>query len=154
MEAGMRDSGAPVFEPAGEPERARFGDPVLIKPRLGQGAFRIAVTDAYRRECAISGGRVLPALEAAHIKPYSAGGIHDVSNGILLRTDIHRVFDSGYATFDPDLRFVVSDRVKSDFNNGNEYLRLHGSKLIPPANPRLAPSRESLEWHNTNRFLG
>lgn len=154
MEAGMRDAAASVFEPAAESERARFGDPVLIKPRLGQGAFRIAVTDAYRRQCAISGGRVLPALEAAHIKPYRAGGKHDVSNGILLRTDIHRVFDSGYATFDHDLRFVVSDRVKSDFNNGNEYLRLQGSRLILPANPHFAPSREALEWHNNNCFLG
>jgi putative restriction endonuclease len=84
MEAGLREANAPVFEPVAEPERARFGDPVLIKPRLGQGAFRIAVTDAYQRQCAISGGRVLPALEAAHIKPYREGGKHDIRNGILL----------------------------------------------------------------------
>ncbi len=154
MEAGLRQPGAPVFEPVAEPERTRFGDPVLIKPRLGQGAFRIAVTDAYSRQCAVTGGRVLPALEAAHIKPYSAGGEHNVSNGILLRTDIHRVFDSGYATIDPDLRFVVSDRVKTDFNNGSEYRRLHGSKLIAPAMPQFAPSREALEWHNNHCFLG
>jgi putative restriction endonuclease len=40
---------------------ARFGEPHLIWPRLGQGAFRLAVTDAYGRECAVTGGRVLPA---------------------------------------------------------------------------------------------
>jgi putative restriction endonuclease len=136
------------------PERARFGEPVLIKPRLGQGAFRIAVTDAYGRQCAVSGGKVLPALEAAHIKPYREGGSHDVSNGILMRTDIHRVFDAGYATIDPDFRFVVSNRVKSEFNNGNEYLRLHGSKLILPAKNQFAPNREALEWHNRYCFLG
>lgn len=156
MDAGLGEPGAPVFEPAAEPERARFGEPVLIKPRLGQGAFRITVTDAYQRECAISRGRVLPALEAAHIKPYSLGGKHDVRNGILLRTDIHRVFDSGYATIDasgPGFRFVVSDRVKLDFDNGNEYLRLHGSVLKLPSNPRFAPSREAIRWHNDNRFL-
>lgn len=154
IEAGLGETGSSIFEPAGEPERARFGEPVLIKPRLGQGAFRIAVTDAYARQCAVSGGKVLPALEAAHIKPYGSGGSHDVRNGILLRTDIHRVFDAGYATVDTDLRFVVSDRVKSDFNNGNEYLRLHGSKLIPPVKAEFAPNRDALEWHNNNCFLG
>lgn len=154
FQAGLRERVALASEPAAEPETARYGDPMLIKPRLGQGAFRIAVTEAYKRQCAISGGRVLPALEAAHIKPYREGGRHDISNGVLLRTDIHRVFDSGYATIDPELRFVVSDRVKSDFNNGNEYLRLHGSKLILPAKPQFAPSREALEWHNRNCFLG
>lgn len=156
MEAGLRQPVAPVLEPAAGLESARFGEPVLIKPRLGQGAFRIAVTDAYRRQCAISGGRVLPALEAAHIKPYGAGGTHDVNNGILLRTDIHRVFDTGYATIDAsgsDLRFIVSGRVKSDFNNGHEYLRLHGSPLMTPTSPQFAPSREAVEWHNKNCFL-
>jgi putative restriction endonuclease len=154
FESGLMEPLYAAYEPTAEPERARFGEPVLIKPRLGQGAFRIAVTDAYGRQCAVSGGKVLPALEAAHIKPYGEGGRHDVSNGILMRTDIHRVFDSGYATIDPDFRFVVSNRVKSDFNNGNEYLRLHGSTLILPAKRQFAPSREALEWHNSNCFLG
>lgn len=73
----------------------RFAEPHLIRPRLGQGAFRLAVTDAYNRECAITGGRVLPALDAAHIQSYSSGGEHAVSNGLLLRRDIHSVFDAG-----------------------------------------------------------
>jgi putative restriction endonuclease len=64
------------------------------------------------------------------------------------------VFDAGYATIDPDFRFVVSNRVKSEFNNGNEYLRLHGSKLILPAKNQFAPNREALEWHNRYCFLG
>src|SRR5262245_19900527 len=59
----------------------RFGSPTLITPRLGQGAFRIAVTEAYRRQCAVSGGKVLPALDAAHIRPYAEGGLHKKSNG-------------------------------------------------------------------------
>jgi putative restriction endonuclease len=96
---------------------ARYGEPQLIRPRLGQGAFRLAVTDAYDRECAITGGRVLPALDAAHIQSYSSGGEHDVSNGVLLRRDIHSVFDAGYLTFDQNLRVVVSDRVRTEFNN-------------------------------------
>jgi putative restriction endonuclease len=56
--------------------QARFGPPTLIVPRLGQGAFRIAVTEAYGRQCAVTDGKVLPALDAAHIKPYGEGGEH------------------------------------------------------------------------------
>ena len=141
-------------EPAGHGPVARYGEPAPVKPRLGQGAFRISVMDAYGRACAVSGGRVLPALEAAHIRPYADGGPHDVSNGILMRRDIHSVFDAGYVTIDLDLRFVVSERVKSDFNNGSEYRRLHGARLAVPARPGWAPSREALAWHNGERFLG
>ena len=130
----------------------RFGEPHLIRPRLGQGAFRLAVTDAYSRECAITGGRVLPALDAAHIQAYGSGGEHSVSNGLLLRRDIHSVFDAGYLTFDEDLRVVVSDRVRTEFNNGNEYRRLQGQKLRLPPNPSYHPDPARLEWHRENRF--
>lgn len=132
----------------------RFGEPTLIKPRLGQGAFRIAVIDAYNRACAVSGGKVLPALEAAHIRPYAEGGTHNVSNGILLRRDIHSVFDAGYVTIDRNLRFVVSDRVKTDFNNGNEYRRLHGGTISVPSSPQYQPDEAALQWHNEQVFLG
>jgi putative restriction endonuclease len=60
---------------------ARYGNPTLITPRLGQGAFRIAVTEAYGRQCAVSDGKVLPALDAAHIRPYAEGGMHTKSTG-------------------------------------------------------------------------
>jgi putative restriction endonuclease len=130
----------------------RYGEPRLIPPRLGQGAFRLAVTEAYRRECAITGGRVLPALEAAHIQSYSSGGEHEVSNGLLLRRDIHSVFDAGYLTFDEDLRVVVSERVRTEFNNGNEYRRLQGQELRLPSNPKYHPDPARLQWHRENRF--
>lgn len=126
---------------------SRFGQPKLITPRLGQGAFRLAVTDAYHRQCAVSGGRVLPALEAAHIRAYGDGGEHSVSNGLLLRRDIHSVFDAGYVTFDSELRMVVSDRVRTEFNNGNEYRRLHGLRLPLPAFETARPNLEHLRWH-------
>jgi putative restriction endonuclease len=132
----------------------RYGEPQIVRPRLGQGAFRIAVTDAYKRQCAISGGRVLPALDAAHIRSYSEGGLHEVSNGLLLRRDIHCVFDAGYATIDEGMRWVVSDRVRTDFNNGNEYRRLHGHKLSIPDLIAAQPDAEQLRWHRDNKFLG
>ncbi len=154
MDAASRVGPAGVFEGGVAPPLERYGAPSIIRPRLGQGAFRIAVTDAYRRACAVSGGRVLPALEAAHIRPYAEGGAHDISNGLLLRRDIHSVFDAGYVTIDPDLRFVVSDRVKTDFNNGNEYRQRHGTRLHIPPEADWAPSAEALEWHRNNKFLG
>ena len=135
-------------------EQARFGEPTLIVPRLGQGAFRISVTDAYGRACAVSGGKVLPALDAAHIRPYALGGTHSVSNGILLRRDIHSVFDAGYVTIDQSHRFVVSARVKTDFNNGEEYRRMHGTRLTLPSHPSNRPEQTALAWHNENIFLG
>ena len=96
----------------------------------------------------------MPALDAAHIKPYGEGGGHEVSNGLLLRRDIHSVFDAGYVTIDRELKFVVSDRVKTDFNNGNEYRRLHGTTVSVPALPKFRPNQNLLRWHNENVFLG
>jgi putative restriction endonuclease len=136
-----------------EPQ-VRYGEPALVKPRLGQGAFRVAVADAYHRTCAVSGGKVLPALDAAHIRPFALGGTHKLSNGILFRRDIYSVFDAGYVTIDDQYRFVVSERVKTDFNNGNEYRRLHGTPLSMPVTPLDRPDREALRWHNENVFRG
>jgi putative restriction endonuclease len=144
---------APVASELSEVHQARYGTPTLIAPRLGQGAFRVAVTEAYGRQCAVTDGKVLPALDAAHIKPYGEGGYHVKSNGILLRKDIHCVFDAGYATVDKDYRFVVSKKVKEVFNNGEEYLRLHGKNLRLPSKKSEWPNPEYLLWHNDNRFI-
>lgn len=143
---------APILTGLSEGSR-RYGEPGLTKPRLGQGAFRVAVLEAYDRKCAFTGGKVLPALEAAHIRPYAAGGSHEKSNGVFLRRDIHSVFDAGYLTIDTDQKIVVSGKVKDVFNNGEEYRRLHGLKMAPPANPADHPSHEALRWHNDRVFV-
>jgi putative restriction endonuclease len=70
-----------------EPTDAGWGAPALVKPRLGQSAFRVLVTDAYQRKCAMTGESTLVALEAAHIVPHAKEGKHDVQNGLLLRAD-------------------------------------------------------------------
>jgi putative restriction endonuclease len=134
-------------------EQARFGPPALIAPRLGQGAFRVAVMEAYGRQCAITNGKVLPALDAAHIKPYGEGGLHTKSNGILLRKDIHSVFDAGYVTIKDDFTFSVSKKVKEVFNNGEEYLRLQGSPVRRPDRREDWPDIDLLRWHNKDRYL-
>jgi putative restriction endonuclease len=137
-----------------EEERARYGKETVIRPRLGQGSFRILVTDAYRRACAISGEHSLPALEAAHIKPFNEEGPHRVDNGLLLRSDIHRLFDRFYITVTPEYRIEVSHRLREEFKNGRSYYLYQGKHLENlPVIQEEKPSRELLQWHN-DRFRG
>lgn len=133
---------------------ARFGEPVLIRPRLGQGAFRVLVTDAYSRRCTVTGERVLPVLEAAHIRPYAEVGRHELANGVLMRSDLHRLFDKGYMTVTPELKLVVSRRIREDFENGRDYYALQDRVLRMPKREVDRPDKENLVWHNENRYLG
>ncbi len=127
----------------------------LTKHRLGQGAFRVLVTDAYQRRCAVTGEKTLPVLEAAHIKPYSEEGPHLTSNGILLKSDIHTLFDKGYITIDEHYMVDVGSRLHEDYGNGKDYYRYHGKKLLVlPGNISDQPSIDFLRWHNEHVFLG
>ncbi len=135
-------------------EFPRYGLEYLARARLGQGAFRILVTDAYHRRCAVTGERTLPVLEAAHIKPYSESGPNFVRNGLLLRSDIHKLFDIGYVTISPDMRVIVSDKIKEEYENGREYYAHHGQRLVNlPEIANEQPSTEFLEWHNERVFI-
>jgi putative restriction endonuclease len=124
----------------------------MQKVRLGQGAFRVLVTDSYQRRCAISGERTLPVLQAAHIRPYAQEGPHDIRNGLLLRSDIHTLFDDGYITVTPDYHVEVSKRIREEFENGRDYYRHHGNQLLvlPPRDQQ--PMKEYLHWHNTEVY--
>ncbi len=136
------------------PPGDRFGTPQLVRPRLGQGGFRVSVMDAYGRACAVTTEHSLPVLDAAHIRPYAEHGDHDVRNGLLLRSDIHRLFDRGYVTVTPDRVFKVSPRLRHDYANGKTYYALDGRRILVPGDPRFAPSRDALAWHAEERFLG
>lgn len=145
----------PSAKPAlavGDEEAPRYGAEQLIKPRLGQGIFRLAVTDAYGSACAVTAEHSLPALEAAHIRPFADGGPHEISNGLLLRSDIHRLFDRGYVGVTPDFRFVVSRRLKDDFSNGKSYYPLHEQLISLPLGADERPSPELLRWHMEHLF--
>ena len=145
-------SGASMSGPATGASGPRYGDPVLVRPRLGQGTFRLAVTAAYNRACAVTYEHSLPALEAAHIRPFAEDGVHEVSNGLLLRSDIHRLFDKGYVSVTPEYRFVVSKALREDFENGKSYYPLHGREIWVPKKAGENPSAEMLEWHARERF--
>ena len=132
---------------------------VTAKRRLGQGAFRTLVANAYQRRCAITGERSVPVLQAAHIQSFSDEGPNTVDNGILMRSDMHALFDAGYLTIDYDQRgesrVVFSGRLHEDFGNGKDYSPYHGRRLaVVPDRKNLRPARQYLEWHHENVFLG
>jgi putative restriction endonuclease len=109
--------------------------------------------DAYNRACAVTQEHSLPAIEAAHIHPYAENGPQDVRNGILLRADLHRLFDQGYLTVTTDHRLEVSLRLKADYDNGRTYYPLHGAKLALPKAPHERPTPGFIQWHNEHTYL-
>ena len=82
------------------------------------------------------------------------GGEHEASNDVLLRRDIHSLFDAGYLTIMPNLHFEVSRRIKEEFENGRQYYELHGREIALPDDQRSRPDRVALEWHSGSGFLG
>ena len=141
----------PVPDPEGVGEI--FGAPTLFRPRPGPGAFRVAVTDAYGRRCAVTGEKTLPVLDAAHIRPMTSGGRHALTNGLLFRSDICALFCRGYVTVTPELRFRVSARLRKDWQNGAVYDALDGAEVQVPSVPGSRPAQEALEWHGDEVFL-
>jgi putative restriction endonuclease len=131
---------------------ARYGAAVEVRPRLGQGLFSLAVRDAYRGACAVTGEHSRPVLEAAHILPYGQGGEHRVDNGLLLRSDLHRLYDRGYVTVTPDYVFRVSACLRDEFQNGRSYYGLDGAKIAVPERELWRPKMELLEWHRERVF--
>jgi putative restriction endonuclease len=143
-----------------DPEN-KWGTPILTRPRLHQGGFRAQLFDAYGRRCALTGENTLPALDAAHIVPFAnASGTHEVSNGLLLRADFHRLFDNGLVTVEPTAsaddaayRIRVSPRISELWFNGKAYYRLDGQPLATvPERAEWRPDPDKLRWHNREVF--
>lgn len=142
----------PLMETA---EAARSGETFLTRARLGQGSFRLVVTEAYTRRCAMTGEKTLLVLRAAHIKPYAESGPHSTRNGLLLRSDLHILFDCGSITVNTDLTIEVSRSIKEQFSNGREYYALHSKPLaIIPSASADRPASEFLQWHNSAVYKG
>jgi putative restriction endonuclease len=131
-----------------------YTDPLLQRRRIGQGTFSALIRDIYQRRCAVTQEKALPALEAAHIKPFADVEEHTVSNGILMRSDVHRLFDAGYITVTPGYQVEASRRMKEDFNDGENYRKLHGSRIWVPESELLRPDPAALQWHNEQKFRG
>jgi putative restriction endonuclease len=131
-----------------------WGEPRLVKQRLGQGAFHVLVADTYERRCAVTREKALPVLQAAHIRPVTKHGQHRVDNGLLLRSDIHTLLDKGYLTITPEYRLRVSGRLKKDFDNGEHYYQFKDSVIWTPERTEDKPNKQFLEWHADSVFLG
>jgi putative restriction endonuclease len=76
--------------------------------------------------------------------PYSQEGRHELANGLLLRSDLHTLFDRGYVTVRPDRRLRVRRRIHDDFENGRDYYALDGREIRQPEPPNPSPSKEVL----------
>ncbi len=129
-----------------------FGEARPTRRRMGQEAFKLALLDAYEGRCAITGQRVRPVLEAAHIHPVASGGLHRLDNGLLLRADVHRLFDLGYLSVSPSLELRVSPRLHEDFPDAEEYTALEGEPVTVPRHKADRPSLDALEWHMSKVF--
>lgn len=111
-----------------------------IDRRRGQAKFRSDLLGAYGRQCVITGPCPDEILEAAHIRPYSEGGDFKVSNGLLLRADIHTLFDLWLVAIDPrSMTVVISPRL-----HGTSYAALSGQVLHPPHDPKDSPDTLAL----------
>ncbi|HMS77175.1 HNH endonuclease [Gordonia sp. (in: high G+C Gram-positive bacteria)] len=141
------------YSKAGALSETTHGSPTLTVPRIGQQAFKAVIAETYNHRCAITGDKVRPVLEAAHILPVAAGGIHRIDNGLLLRSDVHTLFDRGYLGVDLRHRLRVSPALREQFGNGDWFYQREGTTIDVPAKRADRPAKEFLEWHNDEVFL-
>ncbi|MEH2004494.1 HNH endonuclease [Nostoc sp.] len=115
----------------------------LVYRRKGQSKFRREVIKAYKGKCAITGYSVDKVLEAAHIIRYLGSETNHPSNGILLRVDIHRLFEKYLLSIHPkNYEVVISPTLC-----GTDYEGLGGKKLLLPDKDRFKPNSIALEQH-------
>jgi hypothetical protein len=111
--------------------------------RQGQGKFRLDLLDAYGSRCAATDYDVSEGLEAAHIRPYRGAHTNETRNGILLRADIHNLFDYGIIGVDPEtIKVVLNQRARE-----SKYAPLHARQLRLPDDQTRHPDRELLLRH-------
>ena len=111
--------------------------------RRGQKKFRDALIAAYGGRCVITGCDATEALEAAHISPYQGEHSHHPQNGLLLRADLHSLFDLGLIAINPaTMKVIISKRLL-----GSQYKHHDGQVIKEPTEPILGPSFEALKEH-------
>ncbi len=139
LHSDLEDDG--LFNPANL-EDAR--DIVLraIVQRRGQQSFRKILLQEYGQKCAITGETCVAVLEAAHIVPYKGLHTNSIRNGILLRADIHTLFDLALIAVDSAYRIQIAPSLKS-----SGYHTFAGRQLALPENPDNYPSKTALAEH-------
>ena len=115
-----------------------------VEQRVGQPEFRAALLRAYNNTCAVTGCTVNEVLQAAHIRPVKNSGSHSLQNGLLLRADIHNLFDRGLLTIDSKYQVILNESIRGS----KIYRTFHGKKLVMiPTRPTDRPSKNLLEEH-------
>ena len=115
----------------------------LIAVRRGQQSFRQGLLRAFDRACCISGSRVEATLEAAHIRPYRGSDSHAPGNGLLLRADLHSLFDLRLITVMP----FGTVRTAPDLR-GSEYEDYDERQIRSSVDPAHKPDAVALTEHN------
>lgn len=110
--------------------------------RQGQGLFRKGLLVLYESKCAISGYTPNAVVDAAHIVPYADGQDHDLGNGLLLRADLHNLFDDGLLRIEPKKLVVELSKELSK----SPYAEMHGMPLRARVDGTF-PSAEALDQH-------
>ena len=91
-----------------------------IEVRQGQPEFRLQLLALYDNRCVISGCETRDALQAAHIKSVSDGGSHDLRNGLILRADLHNLFDRGLITISKSGIVSIDSVITENNSNTNK----------------------------------
>ena len=112
--------------------------------RVGQQKFREELLDIYENRCAITEEHTSSVLQAAHICPYLGSKSNHLQNGIILRSDLHLLFDNHQLTIDAD-EYVV--QISTDLW-GTGYLKFAGKRIHLSADARYRPSKKALKLHN------
>jgi len=130
-----------------EDERRRINREIVQRP--GQRKFKVGLLAAYNAKCAISGYDCVYSLEAAHILPYRNDEMNHITNGILLRRDIHALFDLSKIAIHEDTWTVL---LTKDLRR-TSYLPLHETQFALPSNRALYPDVEALRKHRIKTGL-
>lgn len=141
VSAALVEFPATPFDPNAE-EDSRLRVIAAVHRRQGAPRFRRALLSAYEGRCAMTQYDAAPALEAAHIVPYRGPQTNHPTNGLLLRADMHDLFDLGLLAVDPSMRLVIAQDLEK-----TEYEKYAGWQLWLPGDKELRPNEEALEKH-------
>jgi hypothetical protein len=133
------------FVPSSDDQRDHAQREIALRP--WQGQFRDALFERYGARCCVSGCGIREALEAAHITPYLGAESNDLRNGLILRSDLHTLFDRYLFGVDPE---TLSVRLANSLADEPNYREFNNLKLIFP--PGSTPSKNALHVH-WKRFL-
>lgn len=152
LELLQHEAALPREAAVSEPEMEYFDPDTVIDTRRkklikgaarpGQKRFREQVLNAYSFVCSATGCSVKEALDAAHIHPYLGSATNHLCNGILLRADIHKLFDGFLVAIDESYNLRVSHTIRD-----TEYGSLHERRINLPHEERGQPSKKALDLH-------